>query len=170
MAGRRILIPRLCRRFWRADEGNTAVEFSFAITFVLALIFAALDISRVYIVSGLLGDSVRRISRENQVLETPRDSAAFDAAADVIIASKASGFIDVASVAVTTTVYASFDDLAAGVAVAGGAPGGSPGQIVKYRLTYNMDYLTPFIDLLFEGAEFSHTAEIIVYNEPETQL
>ena len=73
-------------------------------------------------------------------------------------------------VSITTQVFDSFDDLAANLESGGAPPGGAPGQIVKYRLSYDMDYYTPFVGMLMETANFHHVAEIIVYNEPETTL
>lgn len=158
------------RGFARSEDGNTAIEFAFAATLVLALIFAGIDLGRAMIVGGLLGDSARRISRENQVLETALDSSEFNAAAAAVIASRASGFLNPNEVTIETTVYESFDALASGTEANGAPPGGDPGQIVKYRLSYDMDYYTPFVELLMTGAQYSHISEIIVYNEPDNDL
>ena len=32
-----------------------------------------------------------------------------------------------------------------------------------------MDYYTPFVGMLMDSVQFNHVAEIIVYNEPETE-
>lgn len=170
MRALRQLNQRSLRRLLAAKEGNTAVEFAFAAALVLGLIFAAIDLGRVFIVGGLLGDAARQISRENQVREAPFTNDAFTAAAAATITARAAGFLDPNQVSIVTTVYDSFDALAANQVDGGAPPGGEPGQIVKYRLTYDMDYHTPFVGLLMDGALFSHTAEIIVYNEPETEL
>jgi len=155
-------------RLIKSRDGTMAAEFAIASSVAIALVFAAIDVGRLFIINGLLGDAARQISRENQVQLTAYDSNAFTAAAAVILADRSADMFDPALVSISTTVYDSFDDLAAGAENGGAPPGGDPGQIVKYRLTYTMDYYTPFIGMLMETANFNHTAEIIVYNEPET--
>jgi len=103
------------------------------------------------------------------VKEDPHSSAAFTAAANVIIEARSAGMLDPQQVAISTTVYDSFEDLANNSPESGGPPGGNPDQIVKYRFTYDMDYYTPFIGLFMDGAEFNHVVEIIVYNEPDVE-
>lgn len=160
---------RVWRRFAEDSSGSTAVEFAIAGSVAIALIFAVIDVGRAFIVNGLLGDSVRQISRENSVREAPYSGAEFTAAALATLTARASGLLEADQVTVTTTVYDSFDDLAGNVVDGGAPPGGRPDQIVKYRLTYDMDYYTPFVGMLMDGAQFNHVAEIIVYNEPETE-
>lgn len=152
------------------DEGSTAIEFAIASSVVLGLVFAAVDLGRVYIVGGLLGDAARQISRENQVRENPYPAANFQARVAEIINARSGGMLDPSLVAIGTDVYANFEDLASDQPVVGGPPGGSPSQIVKYRLDYNMDYYTPFVGLLMEGGQYVHAAEIIVFNEPDSEL
>lgn len=158
------------RRFSRNDSGSVAVEFGIASTVVLALIFSAVDMGRVFIVGGLLGDAARQISRENQVRENPYPAVDFNTAADLVITARSGGMLNPALVSISTDVYRNFEDLGADQPIEGGPPGGEPSQIVKYRLEYAMDYYTPFIDLLMNGAQFQQVAEIIVFNEPETEL
>ena len=55
------------RRFVRDRDGVVATEFAIAATVAIALVFAAIDVGRLYIINGLLGDAARVISRENQV-------------------------------------------------------------------------------------------------------
>ena len=152
------------------NDGSMAVEFAIAIPIVLGLIFASVDIGRVFIVNGLLGDAARQVSRENQVRETPYGNDEFLAAAAATITARSGGMLDANLVSITTKVYDSFDALASDTEAGGAPPGGEPGQIVKYRLDYQMDYHTPFIDLMMQGAAYAHAVEIIVYNEPENEL
>lgn len=152
----------------RTDEaGSVAVEFAIGASFALALIFSVVDVGRLFIVSGLLGDAVRQISRDNQVRPTPFSAGAFSVNAAATLTAAADGLFDANTVSIATTVYDDFDALAANTPDAGAPPGGDPGQIVKYRLTYLMSYYTPFIGMLMDVAAFNHVAEIIVYNEPE---
>jgi len=170
MRARRCKAIKFGRRFAADRDGAVAIEFAFAGTIALALIFAAIDVGRLFIVNGLLGDAARQISRENQVRLSAYSSAEFNAAAAVVLAGRASGMLDPNLVSIQTQVFDSFNDLATNTQSGGAPPGGNPGQIVKYRVSYEMDYVTPFVDLLMEGANFEHVAEIIVYNEPETTL
>ncbi len=160
----------IARRLLADRRGSMAVEFAIASSIALALIFAAIDVGRLFIVSGLLNASLRQISRENQVRLEPYTSDEFNVAAAVTIAARAAGMLDPNLVAIATTVYTDFDALADGTADASAPPGGRAAQIVKYRLSYTMDYYTPFVGILMDSANFSHVAEIIVYNEPETSL
>lgn len=160
---------RTLQRFRQSESGSTAAEFAIAVTIAIGLIFAVVDVSRAFIVGGLLSDSARQVSRQNQVKETPYSNAAFAIAANATIAARSSGMLDSSQVAISTTVYDSFEDLANNTPVGGGPPGGRPDQIVKYRFTYDMDYYTPFVGLMMEGAEFNHVVEIIVYNEPDVE-
>ena len=158
--------PQLFRQ-WRSDDrGSTAIEFSIAGAVAIAILFAVVDIGRTYIVNSLLSDAARLISRENQVRITPYTPSEFTANATVKIASRAAGFLDPVQVAIVTSVYDSFEDLANNVKATGAPLGGAPGQIVKYRLTYDMDFYTPIVGLLLDAAEFNHVVEMIVYNEP----
>jgi hypothetical protein len=156
-------------RLRHSDTGSTAAEFAIAVTVAVGLIFAVVDVARAFIVGGLLSDAARQVSRQNQVKEDPHSSAAFTAAANVIIEARSAGMLDPQQVAISTTVYDSFEDLANNSPESGGPPGGNPDQIVKYRFTYDMDYYTPFIGLFMDGAEFNHVVEIIVYNEPDVE-
>jgi len=170
MRARRCKAFQFLRRLAADRDGAVAIEFAFAGTITLALIFSAIDIGRLFIINGLLGDAARQISRENQVRLTAYTSAEFNAAAAVVLAGRASGMLDPNLVTIQTQVFDSFSDLAANTQSGGAPPGGNPGQIVKYRVSYDMDYITPFVDFLMDGANFAHVAEIIVYNEPETTL
>ena len=98
-------------RFRKQDDGSVALEFAVAISFALALIFAVIDVGRVYIVSGLLGDTVRQISRTNQVRPTPFTTAEFNADAAQTITDLSAGMIDAAQVVISTTVYEDFEAL-----------------------------------------------------------
>lgn len=167
MRARRSELLKIFERARRCERGSASIEFAIAGSLALALIFAIIDVSRAFIVTGLLSDAVRQVSRENQVRETPFTSAEFSAAALATVTSRAAGMLEPANVVVSTTVYDSFDALASNQTDSGAPPGGEPGQIVKYRLTYTMDYYTPFVGMMMEGAQFDHAAEIIVYNEPE---
>lgn len=159
----------LIARFGRSTDGSTAAEFAIAATVAVAIIFAVIDVGRAFIVNGLLSDSVRSISRENRVREVPYSGVEFSTHALATIAARASGFLTPADVTVVTTVYDNFQDLANGQTAGGAPPGGHPDQIVKYRLTYDMNYYTPFVGMLMDSVQFNHVAEIIVYNEPETE-
>lgn len=170
MTARRQKIASFARRLGRNDHGTVAVEFAIGATITLALLFTVVDVGRVYIVAGLMGDATRQISRENQVRETAYTAEQFATAADTVIEDRAANMLDPQLVTITTTVYDSFQALADDTPNDAAPPGGDPGQIVKYRLTYDMDYYTPFVGLMMEGAQFSHVAEIIVYNEPDTSL
>ncbi len=167
----RALRPRLlrpARRLAADSRGSTSIEFALAGSVALALIFAIVDVGRAFIVNGLLGDSIRQISRENQVREVPYSADAFHSAALATITARSAGMLSPAQVVLTTTVFDNFEDLASNTVASGAPPGGEPDQIVKYRLTYDMDYYTPFVGMLMDSAQFNHVVEIIVYNEPDT--
>ncbi|MEQ9125955.1 MAG: pilus assembly protein, partial [Alphaproteobacteria bacterium] len=79
MRARRCKAIKFGRRFAADRDGAVAIEFAFAGTIALALIFAAIDVGRLFIVNGLLGDAARQISRENQVRLSAYSSAEFNA-------------------------------------------------------------------------------------------
>lgn len=168
MRTRRKTNATLLQRLAKCQDGTMAAEFAVGATVALALIFAVIDVGRVFIVNGLLGDAVRQISRENQVREVAYDAGQFSNAAAATISARAAGMLDPGEVIIETTVFDSFEALAANQEDGSAPPGGDPGQIVKYRLTYDMDYYTPFVGMLMDSVNFNHIAEIIVYNEPGT--
>jgi Flp pilus assembly protein TadG len=158
--------PPAVRACLRDRAGSTAVEFALAIPFVLVALFGTIDVARTYVVGGLLGDALRVVARDNQVLIEPHAAAAFDAAARVRIAARSHGMIDPVQVVIETEVYPTFAALVAGTPIASNAPGGLPNHIVKYRFRYDMAFVTPFAGLLYGPAGYSHVVEMVVQNEP----
>jgi len=186
--------PLCLRRFFRAREGTSALEFAFAAPVALLSIAGIVELAMMMFVTSLVEGGLREaarfgitgftpasVSREEQILQ--------------ILDDHAIGLVDFATATVTYIVYPGFADVgqpepyvddspANGAYDAGesyqdvngngqwdsdmGAAGlGGPGDVVLYTVNYEWQALTPLVEpFVGTGGVLNMSASVAVRNEP----
>lgn len=146
--------------------GSASTEFILAFPVVMAVLMGTIDVTRTFIVSSILQDSARSVSRDNQVERLGPTLDDFNTAIRTEINSKASGFLDPQEVAINHSVYLSMEDVVDSLERAGVPPGGEADDFVKFSFTYTMQYATPYITDLFPATVIVHEVSVVAQNEP----
>ena len=198
MLGRRVLAERKqsgrgWRQFWRDLAGAAVLEYAFTAPIMLAGVVGVMEIGNVMFVNTLMEGAARDAARygiTGQGTETERL-----ASIQSIIGNGTIGLVDLATAQVTTRKYASFDDIGEpyfDTSPANGQydPGenyidinnnaafdpdtgtvgvGGPGEIVVYRIEYDLPLLTGFVShLIGKDGKMKLAATVPVANEPFT--
>jgi Flp pilus assembly pilin Flp len=180
--------------FWRDLRGVTMVEFAIMAPVMLLTMTGIMEVSMILAVSSLLEGGLRDAARYGITGYVPAGTTRADQI-KAIIANATIGLVDMSKAEITTLVYPSFGDIGQpepwddqnsnGVYDIGepytdinsngqwdpdmGAAGlGGPGEIVLYKIKYDLALMTPLIAPIMGGADgkITLTASIAVRNEP----
>ncbi len=146
--------------------GSASTEFMLAFPIVISVLMGTIDVTRTFIVSSILQDSARSLSRENQVERLGPTIEEFEAAIRAELSAKSEGFINVAEVAIAHKVYLSMTDVIDSIEREAVPPGGEPNDFVKFHFTYTMKFATPYITDLFPATATLHEVSVVAQNEP----
>ena len=177
-------------RFLRDQRGGSVVEFAIMAPLTIMMLIGIVELGMVFLVSGSLENAVLASSRfgitGNAVAGTTREEVIRD-----VIARNTYGLVPMDEVTIDTIVYDNFSDIgqpepfadanANGVFDSGesftdvngngqfdtdvGQVGlGGPGDIVLYRIRYQIQSLTLLFDPFFTVID--HSATVAVRNEP----
>jgi Flp pilus assembly pilin Flp len=180
--------------FWRDRRGVSAVEFAIMGPVLILIVTGIMEVSMVLAVSSLIEGGLRDAARFGITGYVPPGSTR-EAQIKAIIGSATVGLVDMSKAEIQTLVYPSFGDIGQpepwddqnsnGVYDVGepytdinsngqwdpdmGAAGlGGPGEIVLYKIKYDLGLMTPLLTPIMGGADgkVSLRASIAVRNEP----
>lgn len=179
---------------WRDRRGVSAVEFAIMGPVIILTVTGIMEVSMVLAVSSLLEGGLRDAARFGITGYVPAGSTREDEIKK-IIGDATVGLVDMSKAEVQTLIYPSFGDIGQpepwddqnsnGVYDVGepytdinsngkwdadmGAAGlGGPGEIVLYKIKYEIGLMTPLMGPIMGGADGKVTlrASIAVRNEP----
>jgi len=185
------------RRFldiWRERGGVAAVEFAIMAPVLILTITGIMEVSMMLAVSSLIEGGLRDAARYGITGYVPSGSTR-EQEIKKIIGEATIGLVDMSKAEITTLVYPSFGDIGQpepwddqnsnGVYDLGepftdinsngqwdpdmGAAGlGGPGEIVLYKIKYDLALMTPLLSTIMGGSDGKVTikASIAVRNEP----
>lgn len=180
--------------FWRDLRGVSAVEFAIMAPVLILTVTGIMEVSMVLAVSSLLEGGLRDAARYGITGFVPGGTTREDQI-KAIIGEATIGLVDMNNANIQTLVYPSFGDIGQpepyddqntnGVYDIGepytdinsngqwdpdmGAAGlGGPGEIVLYKITYDLGLMTPLLGPIMGGPDGKVTlrASIAVRNEP----
>ncbi|HUT49091.1 MAG TPA: TadE/TadG family type IV pilus assembly protein [Alphaproteobacteria bacterium] len=180
--------------FWRDLRGVAAVEFAIMAPVLILTVAGIMEVSMVLAVSSLLEGGLRDAARYGITGYVPAGTTREDQI-KAIIGDATIGLVDMNNANIQTLIYPSFGDIgqpepyddqnANGVYDIGepftdinsngqwdpdmGAAGlGGPGEIVLYKITYDLGMMTPLLSPIMGGSDGKVTlrASIAVRNEP----
>lgn len=180
--------------FWRDLRGVSAVEFAIMAPVLIMTVTGILEVSMMLAVSSLIEGGLRDAARYGITGYVPAGSTR-EEEIKKIIGEATIGLVDMTKAEITTLVYPSFGDIGQpepwddqnsnGVYDIGepftdinsngqwdpdmGAAGlGGPGEIVLYKIKYDLGLMTPLLAPIMGGADGKVTlrASIAVRNEP----
>ncbi len=181
-------------RLWRGREGAAAVEFAFVAPVLLLTIVGIMEVAMVLIVSSLIEGGLRDAARFGITGFVPQGMTR-EAQITSIIGDATVGLVKMSDIDIRTLVYPSFaqvgqpepytDTNGNGAYDAGepytdingngqwdadmGAAGvGGPGDIVLYKVKYELPMMTPLLSSVLGGTDgkVRLSASIAVRNEP----
>ena len=181
-------------RLWRRNEGAAAVEFAFIAPILLLTIVGIMEVAMALIVSTLIEDGLRDAARFGITGSEP-PGVTREEQITSIIGDATVGLVEMSEIDIQTLVYPSFaevgepepftDTNANGVydigepytdinangqwdADMGAAGVGGPGDIVLYKIKYNLPMMTSLLATMLGGADgkIQLSASIAVRNEP----
>ena len=183
----------LWRRFWKGEDGASAMEFAFAAPVVFLAVAGIIDLMMVLFVTSLMEGGLQSASRLGRTGFQPvgitREQAVIQAVADATI-----GLVDPNELTITTSVYPCFDSIGqpepyvdantngsydagetftdvngntvwdADMAASGL---GGPGSVVLYEVSYDWAALTPLLGKIFgPNGKIPIQVSVAVRNEP----
>ncbi len=181
---------RRLRRFLRNRRGSSLVEFAIMAPLTITMLIGIVELGMVFLVSSSLENAVLASSRFGITGSTADGTTREDVIRDVI-EQNTYGLVPLDEVTIDTIVYDNFSDIgepepfadtnANGVFDTGepftdvngngqydtdvGLAGlGGPGDIVLYRIRYQIQSLTQLFDPFFTVID--HSATVAVRNEP----
>jgi Flp pilus assembly protein TadG len=159
----------MMRRLLFETRAVLPIEFALIIPLVFALVFGAVDVSRVLLAQNLIGQLAgeladilkRETSVEARAGLTPEMA---EALIKGLAADFAGGLVTADRLTLTVSAYPDLAAMAAGAA--GGEAGslGAPGQLIAYRLEYTIPLVTRFATLLYDGGDVTRTAVVVSKN------
>ncbi len=155
-----------CAR-WAEERGSLAVELAILLPIVFAIVFAAIDISRVLLARGLVDQLGVELASSLKYETTPAARALMTEAAlqgqlSSLSASFGGGLIDTSRLSLSVLSY---DDLPAFVSeTAGGALIGLPEAVTAIRLDYTVPLTTPFANFFYETGELVQSSIMVINN------
>jgi len=187
-------VVRPLRRLLACREGATALEFAFALPVLLLLILGMFEVAMLMFISTSVEGGLREAARFG-ITDQVADEAERETAIRNIIERHALDFPGFSIASMTFSIYDSFNDVGQpepwvdaeplnGVYDAGegytdlngdgswsedrGVAGvGQSGDVVRYRIVYDWELLTPYLAYLFgEDGVLHMSASITVRNEP----
>lgn len=149
----------------RKTNGQALVEFTLVMPFFLALVLGMVDFGRIFFVYATTSNSLRQAARAAQIVEdTPDASVVNFLDCDEIIERARQGVLDIGTPDVTVEYYRVDFDAGDGEPGNGNDPdfncATNPpgvgdlqnGDIMRIEVTAQVNFVTPFLDLLFIGA------------------
>ncbi len=166
-----------CGKFYRGDEGTTAVEFSMLLVPYIMVVLAILEVSLMYLSASLLEGSTTNAARMIKTGQI-QQSGSVDPAGDFrnVLCSQAAIIIacdDIEIEAQTMVSYDDFDTLQpqfdddGNMVSQGFAVGGSNDRIL-IRASFRYEMMTPLIGPLLGGPDSSHVfiSTLVLQTEP----
>jgi len=179
---------------WRDRQGIAAIEFAIMAPVLILIITGIMEVAMVLTVSSLLEGGLRDAARFGITGSAPGGTTREDQIKK-IIGDATIGLVDMTTATIDTLVYPSFGDIGQpepfvdqnsngtydmgepftdinsnGVwdADMGAAGLGGPGEIVLYKIKYDLGLMTPLLSAIMGGADDKVTlrASIAVRNEP----
>lgn len=188
-----IMQRTILRRFWRAREGVSAIEFAIIAPVLMLLIFGIVEFAIIMLVANMMENATSISSRLGKTGYAASGKSRADTIRDSVIA-RAGNLIDPARLAITSKYYEQFDQIGDaepwndanhnGIAETGeysdingngqydadmGLAGyGNAEDIVVYTIRYPWPIMTPIMREIIGDAqgEFPVTAHAVVKNEP----
>lgn len=183
----------MLRRFWRADEGVSAIEFAVIAPILLLLIFGIVEFATIMLLANIMENATSISSRLGKTGYSASGKSREDTIRDSVIA-RAGNLIKPSQLVITSKYYEQFDQIGDaepwndanhnGIAEAGeyndingnghwdsdmGLAGyGDAEDIVVYSIRYPWHVMTPIMRELIgdENGDFPITAHAVVKNEP----
>lgn len=183
----------MLRRFWRANEGVSAIEFAIVVPVLLLLIFGIVEFATIMLVANIMENATSISSRLGKTGYTASGQSRSDTIRASVIA-RAGGLVDSNKLTITSKFYKQFDQInnaepwndanGNGLAEVGeytdingngqydsdmGLAGfGNAEDIVVYTVNYPWSIMTPIMrEIIGNGnGEFPITARAVVKNEP----
>lgn len=180
------------KRLLENKEGSALIEFALLMPVFFFLIFGIIEIFTLMLAEGLMESATRQASRSGLTGYVPdsttRDEYILQQIRDEVF------FVDPEQIKLETLIYSNFGDINQAEPYTdengdgsydvgepytdsngngqwdfdmGVAGIGNGGDIVVYRISYDWEFMTPFIgELLFEDGEYKITTSAVVRNEP----
>jgi Flp pilus assembly protein TadG len=146
----------LCRS--RSEEGQSLVEFAFAFTLFIFLVFAVIDFGHLLFEEMDVQNAIREAGRYGSTgnhLQDPKNPLNTLSRVNSIVNTFDN---DVTGVQVSSVQVSSLNG--------GSGSAGGPGDMMTVTATVKMALMTPVIARLFPNGQFTFTASTTVMNEP----
>ncbi len=147
-------------RSFRPEEGQSLIEFAFAIMVFFFLIFAVFDFGRLFFVEMDVQNAIQEAARYGSTgnhLPDPSNPGSFlsrvTSIEDTLYNDAAESGASISNIQISSL---------------NGGPGsaGGPGDMLTISATANMPLMTPVIAQLFPNGQYTFTSSITVMNEP----
>ncbi len=143
-------------------RASLPVELAVILPLVFALVFGAIDVSRVLLARSLLDHLAVSLSDDfkfNGGGQGEITSAAAEAKLVTIAPDLVGGLIDVSRLNVTVSNYDTLADFTSGSS-------STNGTLTAYRLDYVVTLITPFVNYLYSASEVTESIVLVVKNGP----
>ncbi|WP_288902086.1 TadE family protein [uncultured Sneathiella sp.] len=147
-----------------ASDGRASlpVELAVILPLVFALVFGVVDVSRVLLARSLLDHLAVALSDEikfNSAAGTEGVLTSGEAEARLVTLAPdlVGSLVDVSRLSVTVSRYESLADFV-------GASPSDEGTLTAYRLDYGVTLITPFVNYLYNSADVTESALVVVKN------
>jgi hypothetical protein len=143
----------------RNERGQTVIEFAVVFLMLSTMVFATIDLGRVFYVRLMLHGAAREASRftlTGNVLPDPANPGQFLTRLDSIVyrLRRAAPTLDLKPAKVTI------------VGPGGAGDPGGPGDLVTIQVAYDIDFITPLGRTLYPGGRHHYTVSMVSRNEP----
>ncbi|MEH6475786.1 MAG: TadE family protein [Sneathiella sp.] len=147
------------------SSGSIVVEFAIIVPFVFALIFAIVDISRIFLSNSFANDILVKLSNfyRYEALSTISYSQV-QSKAQALSGTTENGLSNVNNISVSMVTYKNISDLLNDAEQQNAGLLGGSGDIVKYTLHYSISPLTPFANYFYPSDAFVKSVTLISIN------
>ena len=153
----------------RGTSGAVAIEFAMIGLVFMSLLLLAMETAWQLVIDSALGAGARAAARFGSTGTTvaagitPAPPDRNTSIMDTAIQSSG-GLLLASRLQISESSYANFSTACGNQAGTAGA--GTANQVVCYTFTYQQPYLTPIAVAITGQQQMTHTAQVIVFNEP----
>lgn len=148
------------------NNGSVIVEFAIIVPFIFAIIFAIIDLNRLFLAKIIATDTVAKLSNYYRYEVSPKARTTVTSSQ---VQSKgqtlATGFLTVIDVSVSVDTYQNISDMLEKKKEKNAGLLGNAGYIVKYTLAYTVTPFTPFLGFLYPSSTADQTVTLVSKNE-----
>ena len=149
---------RHLRRKSRSEDGQSLVEFAFAVSMFAFLVFAAFDFGHLYFVEmdvqNAIQEAARYGSTGNHLPDPKHPGNSLSRVTSIINTLK------------SDAMGVQFSNIQVSSLNGGSGSGGGPGDMLTVSATVNMPLMTPLVAQFFPNGQYTFTANVTVKNEP----